>query len=147
MGLGLEGAGMGGHTDPGRMAVQPERRERAGLDPGALEALAGAGRAAGRGGRLGDGLRAVVGAAAGLTGADVVLARILDDDRGDLIVRAVAGPSAALAVELEGGRLPLDDLPTDEVGLDDAPEPVARLAERLGAESALVVPVVVGGEV
>ena len=82
------------------MAVQPERSERAGLDPGALEALADAGRAAARGGRLGDVLRAVVGAAAGLTGADVVLARIVDDDRRDLVVRAVAGPSAALAVEL-----------------------------------------------
>ncbi len=93
------------------MAVQPERSERAGLDPGALEALADAGRAAARGGRLGDVLRAVVGAAAGLTGADVVLARIVDEDRRELVVRAVAGPSAALAVELEGGRMPLDDLP------------------------------------
>ncbi len=129
------------------MAVQPERSERAGLDPGALEALADAGRAAARGGRLGDVLRAVVGAAAGLTGADVVLARIVDEDRGDLVVRAVAGPSASLAVELEGGRLPLGDLPTGEVELGEAPEPVARLAERLGAESALVVPVVLGGEV
>jgi len=129
------------------MAVEPERSEVAGLDPGALEALADAGRAAARGARLGDVLRAVVGAAAGLTGADVVVARILDDERRDLVVRAVAGPSAALAVELEGGRLPLDELPSDEVDLEEAPEPLARLAERLGAESALVLPVAVGEEV
>ena len=129
------------------MAVEPQRSERAGLDPGALEALADAGRAAARGARLGDVLRAVVHAAAGLTGAEVVLARILDVERGDLVVRAVAGPSAALAVELEGGRLPLDALPAGEVDLDEAPEPLARLAEHLGAESALVVPVVVGEEV
>ena len=86
------------------MAVQPERSERAGLDPGALDALADAGRAAARGARLGDVLRAIVQAAAGLTGADVVLARIVDTDRHELVVRAVAGRSAALAVELEGGR-------------------------------------------
>ena len=133
------------------MAVEPQRSaqrsERAGLDPGALEALADAGRAAARGARLGDVLRAVVQAAAGLTGADVVLARIADAERRDLVVRAVAGPSAALAVELEGGRLPLDELPAGEVELDEAPEPLARLAERLEAESALVVPVVVGEEV
>jgi serine phosphatase RsbU (regulator of sigma subunit) len=129
------------------MAVEPERSERAGLDPGALEALADAGRAAARGARLGDVLRAVVRAAAGLTGADVVLARIVDADRRELVVRAVAGPSAALAVELEGGRLPLDELPRGEVGLGEAPEPVARLAERLGAESVLVVPVIVGEKV
>src|SRR6187431_1583493 len=147
MGRSLEGPESEGHTERSRMAVQPERSERAGLDPGALEALADAGRAAARGGRLGDVLRAVVGAAAGLTGADVVLARIVDDDRRDLVVRAVAGPSAALAVELEGGRLPLEDLPSGEVGLGEAPEPMARLAERLGAETLLVVPVVVGGEV
>ena len=129
------------------MAVEPQRSERTGLDPGALDALADAGRAAARGARLGDVLRAVVQAAVGLTGAEVVLARILDAERGDLVVRAVAGPSAALAVELEGGRLPLDELPPGEVGLAEAPEPLARLAEHVGAESALVVPVVVGEEV
>ncbi len=129
------------------MAVEPQRSERAGLDPGALEALADAGRAAARGARLGDVLRAVVQAAAGLTGADVVLARIADAERRDLVVRAVAGPSAALAVELEGGRLPLDELSAGEVELEEAPEPLARLAERLQAESALVVPVVVDEEV
>jgi serine phosphatase RsbU (regulator of sigma subunit) len=129
------------------MAVHPERRERAGLDPGALDALADAGRAVARGARLGEVLRALVQAAAGLTGADVVLARTVDADRRELVVRAVAGPSAALAVELEGGRLSLDELPPGELGLDAAPEPVARLAERLGAESVLVVPVVVREEV
>jgi len=129
------------------MAVQPERSERAGLDPGALEALADAGRAAARGARLGDVLQAVVQAAQRLTGADVVLARIVDADRRDLVVRAVAGPSATLTVELEGGRLALDDLPPGEVGLDLAPEQVIRLAERLDAESVLVLPVLVGEEV
>ncbi len=129
------------------MAVEPQRSERAGLDPGALEALADAGRAAARGSRLGDVLRAVVEAAAGLTGADVVLVRVVDPERPELVVRAVAGPSAALAVELEGERLPVDGLPPGEVDLDEAHEPLARLAERLGAESALVVPVVVGEDV
>lgn len=129
------------------MAVEPERSELAGLDPGALEALADAGRAAARETRLGDVLREVVRAAAALTGADVVVMRIVDTERRDLVVRAVAGPSAALAVELEGGRLPLDELPPREAGLDEAPGPLARLAERLGAESALVLPVALGDEV
>ena len=129
------------------MAVEPQRSERAGLDPGALQALADAGRAAARGTRLGDVLRGFVQAAAGLTGADVVLARVADAERRELVVRAVAGPSAALAVELEGGRLPLDELRLGEVELDEAPAPLTRLAERLGAESALVVPVIVGDEV
>src|SRR5688572_10256810 len=88
------------------MAVEPQRSERVGLDAGALAALADAGRAAARGTRLGDVLRGFVQAAAGLTGADVILARVADEGRRELVVRAVAGKSAALAVELEGGRMP-----------------------------------------
>src|SRR5688500_1426892 len=129
------------------MAVEPQRSERVGLDAGALAALADAGRAAARGTRLGDVLRGFVQAAAGLTGADVILARVADEGRRELVVRAVAGKSAALAVELEGGRMPIDELPLVEADLDEAPEPLARLAERLGAESALVVPVFAGEEV
>ena len=81
-------------------------------------------------------------------GADVAIARVLDPERQELVVRAVVAPSAALGVELEGARFPLDELPgEEEVKLEDAPAAVRLLAERLGAAHALVLPVDVSGEV
>ena len=129
------------------MAVQPDRRERAALDPRALDALADAGRAAARGGRLTEVLQGAVEAAAALTGAEVALVRVADAERGDLEVRAVAASSPALAVQLEGTRVPLGELPRDESGLEDAPRALAELANELGIEAAFVLPVIVGDEV
>src|ERR1051325_7971488 len=56
---------------------------------------------------------AVVEAAAVATGADVVVARVLVGDQ--LVARAVAASSPALAVEIEATRFPLADLPDGEV--------------------------------
>ncbi|HEY2371038.1 MAG TPA: GAF domain-containing SpoIIE family protein phosphatase [Gaiellaceae bacterium] len=79
-----------------------------------------------------------------MAAADVVLVRIPAGD-GQLEAIAVAGP-AALAAELEGTSLPLEDLPrTPLSGLVDAPAAVRRTAARAGARSALVLPVAIGG--
>jgi serine phosphatase RsbU (regulator of sigma subunit) len=129
------------------MAVHPDRSERAALDPRALDALADAGRAAARGGRLAEVLQGAVDAAAALTGAEVALVRVADPDRGDLEVRGVAASSAALALRLEGSRVPLGDLPREESGLEGAPRALVELAEELGVEGAFVLPIAVGDEV
>jgi serine phosphatase RsbU (regulator of sigma subunit) len=129
------------------MAVQPDRRERAALDPRALDALADAGRAAARGGRLTEVLQGAVEATAALTGAEVALVRVADADRGDLEVRAVAGQSRGLGAEIAGSRIPLGDLPETESGLAGGPRALAGLAAELGLEHGLVVPVVAGNEV
>jgi serine phosphatase RsbU (regulator of sigma subunit) len=128
------------------MAVQPDRGERAALDPRALDALADAGRAAARGGRLTEVLQAAVDAAAALTGADVALVRVADPDRGDLEVRAVAALLPGLAVRLEGSRIPLGEVPREESGLEDAPRALVELAGELDVEGGFVLPIEVHGE-
>jgi GAF domain-containing protein len=129
------------------MAVKPDRRQRAELDPAALEALADAGRAATGGARLGEVLEAVVAATAAAAGAEVAVARVADVARRQLVTRAVHASSEALVVELSGDRLSIDELPPEEVTLDQAPEAVRAVARRIGAESCLVLPVVAGDEV
>jgi len=129
------------------MAVQPDRGERAALDPRALDALADAGRAAARGGRLTEVLQAAVDAAAALTDADVALVRVADPDRGDLEVRAVAAVLPGLAVRLEGSRIPIGDVPRDESGLEDAPRALVDLAGELGVDGGFVLPIEVHGDV
>jgi serine phosphatase RsbU (regulator of sigma subunit) len=131
------------------MAVEPDRRARDLVDPRALEPLADAGRTAARGAHLTEVLHAIVEGAAPAVGAEVAIARVLDRERAELVVRAVFSSSAALGAELEGGRLPLADLPGDgePAGLEDAPDAVRRLAERVGADYALVLPVVICEEV
>ena len=96
------------------MAVEPDRRARDLVDPRALEPLADAGRTLAPGARLRDVLQAIVAGAAPAAGADVAIARVLDPERQELVVRAVVAPSAALGVELEGARFPLDELPGEE---------------------------------
>jgi serine phosphatase RsbU (regulator of sigma subunit) len=129
------------------MAVKPDRRQRAELDPAALEALADAGRAAARGARLGEVLEAVVAASAAAAGAEVAVARVADAARRELVARAVSAPSAALVVELSGDRMPIEELSADQMELDEAPDAVRAVARRIGAEACLVVPVVAGEDV
>src|ERR687891_661080 len=121
------------------MAVQPDRQEGVGLDPGALEALAEAGRAAALGERLTDVARAVVDAAARMPGAELVVARVLEGDL--LVTQAVSSPATGLAAELEGARLASEGWPREET-----PQAVRALAEAGGLDAALVVPVVAGDE-
>jgi serine phosphatase RsbU (regulator of sigma subunit) len=128
------------------MAVQPDRGTRAALDPGALEGLAQAGRAALAGARPVAVFQTVAEAALRATRAYVAAVRVLEPGSPDLVARAVASSSASLAAELEGTRVPLAELPAQETGLTGAPEFVRRLAARLGARVALVIPVVVGDD-
>ena len=129
------------------MAVEPDRRARNLVDPRSLEPLADAGRTLAPGARLTDVLQGILEGAAPAAGAEVAIARVLDPERRELVVRAVAGPSAALGAQLEGGRLPLAELPADEATLENAPAAVRAIAERLEVPHALVLPVAVSGEV
>jgi serine phosphatase RsbU (regulator of sigma subunit) len=90
-------------------------------------------------------LHAIVETAAAELGAHVAVARVLEFETGDLVARAVACDSPSLAAELEGSRLPLEDLEqalvTDPERL---PDPVARVARRGSAQAVLQVPVNVG---
>ncbi len=101
---------------------------------------AAAGRSA-----LDEALRDVAAAALAVAGADVAIVRVLDAAGGRLEALAVAGP-APLAAELEGGRLPVAELPEEPLlELDAAPEAVRRAAERAAASQLLLVPVRVDG--
>jgi serine phosphatase RsbU (regulator of sigma subunit) len=86
------------------------------------------------------------------TGAELVVARLRDDE-GQLIARAVRSASPALTAELQGSRLSAAEAPDRDVGLEDAPgDPsapagVRRTAARAGLPVARLVPVLVGGEV
>ncbi len=88
----------------------------------------------------------LVEAAAAATEADVAVARILAGDQ--LVARAVAASSAALAVEIEATRFPITDLPAEEAtDLDRLPVVVRRLASRAEAAGALLLPARLGGRV
>jgi len=128
------------------MPVQPDHEARVALDPGALEALGDAGRAALSGAGPVEVFQAIAEAVAHATSAYVASVRVLDRASSELVTRAAASSSASLAAELEGTRVPLAALPDDECELDDAPEYLRRLAARIGARVGLVLPVLVGGE-
>jgi serine phosphatase RsbU (regulator of sigma subunit) len=111
-----------------------------------LEAFAQASRALAGETSLGTALRAIVRAAAAATGAELVLARIVDPDGRRASVRCVETDSAALAAELEGARVGLDELGGEEVDeREGLPPPLGRLVERLGGRFAVFVPVVAQG--
>jgi serine phosphatase RsbU (regulator of sigma subunit) len=129
------------------MAVRPEQRG-IGLPEGGLDALAEAGLALGLAGSLSEAMQTVAEAAARATGAEVIVVRVADDARRSLNACAVATGSAAVGAELEGSRLPLDDVPESEVAdLQRLPESVRRAAERARASSVLLIPVRVDGHV
>src|SRR4051812_47192746 len=108
------------------MAVTGETRELAGLD-GALGAIASR--------------------TAEVTGANVVVVRLVDES-GAAAARAVHAESAALRAELEGSRLPARSVPAEP--LEEAAElplPLRRVAEQLGASGVLQLPVREGNAV
>ena len=108
------------------MAVTGETRGLAGLD-GALDSIAAR--------------------TAEVTGADVVVVRLVDDS-GAAGARAVHAESAALRAELEGSRLPARAVPAEPLeGRDLLPPPLLRAAERLGANGMLQLPVREGNAV
>jgi serine phosphatase RsbU (regulator of sigma subunit) len=92
-------------------------------------------------------LAEIVGSAAEVTEADVVVAR-LGDDAGGLTARAVHASSAALQAELEGSRIGAGSVPAEERNeLLQLPQPLQRVAEQLGAVAVLQLPVRAGGTV
>ena len=108
------------------MAVTGETRDLAGLD-GALGSIAAR--------------------TAEVTGADVVVVRLVDES-GNAGARAVHAESAALRAELEGSRLPARAVPAEPLeALDKLRPPLLRAAEQLGASGVLQLPVREGNAV
>jgi len=108
------------------MAVTGETRDLASLD-GALGSIAAR--------------------TAEVTGADVVVVRLVDDS-GNAGARAVHAESAALRAELEGSRLPARAVPAEPLeALDKLRPPLLRAAEQLGASGVLQLPVREGNAV
>ena len=96
-------------------------------------------------GGLDSALMTIVERTAEIAGADIVVARLLDDS-GGLTARAVHAASAALRAELEGSRLDPDAVAAGENGEPpQLPPPLRRIAERLGARDVLQLPVLDGG--
>jgi serine phosphatase RsbU (regulator of sigma subunit) len=108
----------------------------------ALAALAAAGRRIAEETSLEGALRALAEAAATAASADVAVVRLADETGSSLRARAIFARSDALAAELVGSRFPMSELPLDEMSdLDRAPEPVRAAAERVHADSLVLVPV------
>ena len=117
----------------------------------ALEAFAAAALELVRGDGPDRGLRPLVRAVGLGTGAELVIARLAEG--GQLVARAVYAESPALTAELEGTRLPVDEVGEEEAELSDAtgdpsaPAAVRRAAARAGTQVVRIVPVAVDGEV
>ena len=129
---------------------QIERTSRAALERAgeALEALAEAGAGLASARTLAEALDGVARPTGRAATADVVVVRVVDDDRRHLIACAVACDSTAVAGELEGTRVPLDQLSLDEVDdLDALPHAVARAARRVGARAVLQLRIEAEGDV
>ena len=91
-----------------------------------------------------EALQAVAETARAAASADLAVVRLVD--RGELVVRAVAG-HAALAAEIEGSRV-LDappDRELDQVG--ELSPGLRRIAERAGARATFLVPIRLEGQV
>jgi serine phosphatase RsbU (regulator of sigma subunit) len=108
------------------MAVTRERRDLAGLD---------------------EVLGTIAARTAEVTGADVVVVRLVDE-LGAAGARAVHAESAALRAELEGSRLPARSVPSEPLEeRDELAPPLLRAAEQLGASGVLQLPVREGNAV
>src|SRR2546423_5002188 len=129
------------------MAARPGHRGTE-LDESGLDALAQAGLDLGLAGSLAEALQTVADAAARAVGAEVVVARVTDDEHRRLNACAVASASAAVVAELEGSRLPLAAVPESEVSDPDLlPEVIRRTAERVHAGFVVLLPVYVDGQI
>jgi serine phosphatase RsbU (regulator of sigma subunit) len=122
-------------------------------DEAALEAFAAAALELVREGSLERSLAGLARAAALGVGAQVVVVRLAEGREGRLVARAVHAESPALAAELEGTTLGVDEIGPGELELASAPgDPTApsavrRIAARAGAPVARVIPLAVDGEV
>ena len=92
-------------------------------------------------------LAAIAERTADVVGANLVVARLVDD-AGCAVARAVHAESAALRAELEGSRLPAPFVPAEPLDARDGlPAPLQRIAEQLGAVGVLRLPVREGNAV
>jgi serine phosphatase RsbU (regulator of sigma subunit) len=129
------------------MAVRPENRG-AELAEGGLHALAQAGLALGDARSLSEALQILAEATGRATGAEIVIVRVADEARRSLVTSAVVTDSAAVAAELEGSRLPLEDVPAlEESAPERLPDGARRAAERVHAGAAVLIPVHLDGRV
>ncbi|MBA3734683.1 MAG: SpoIIE family protein phosphatase [Actinobacteria bacterium] len=129
------------------MAVRPENRG-AELTEGGLDALAQAGLALGTARTLSDAMQILAEAAGRATGAEIVIVRVADEARRALVTCAVVTSSAAVAAELEGSRLPIEDMPAlEESEAERLPDGARQAAERVHAGAAVLIPVHVDGRV
>jgi serine phosphatase RsbU (regulator of sigma subunit) len=127
-------------------AGSQQRRKTTRLERRALASLLAEGRRLAEGETIDAALAAIASSAAATTGADVVVARVLDAGGRDLVARACATASAALATEIEGTRIPVDevgDAAVDE--LEGLPPTAARIAARAGAKAVLQLPIRLAG--
>src|SRR2546430_11402670 len=110
--------------------ARPDHRGAA-LAEGGLDALVEAGVALRQADSLYDAMRTVAAAAGRAADASVVVVRVVDEARRSLNACAVATHSAAVAAELEGSRLPLEDVPEhEETDPERLPQAVRRAARR-----------------
>jgi serine phosphatase RsbU (regulator of sigma subunit) len=121
-----------------------ELDRRADMTEAVVDAFAAAGERLAHSASLDEALGAIAQAAAKAVGADLVVVRVVDPD-GFLRARALTAASQALAAELEGSRYPIVDAGSPDDGVREAlSAAVERTAQRLGVETGLVVPVLVG---
>ena len=130
------------------MTVQAETEPLSappGISIDALAALSRAVAAAAERPTLAHALEELARAARSSTGAELVLVRVLEPSGAELETVAVAGP-AALVAELYGDRVLRAELRECRVDiLDEAPPGVSRIAERIGAQAFLILPVRANG--
>jgi hypothetical protein len=114
---------------------------------GQLETLAEVGERLSEAGTLDQALAELARAAAAATGAALAVVRV-PDGTGSLPARGVWAASAALAAELEGSRVPIEELGAQEPAEPaELPPTLRRLADRTGAVGVSVVPAISDGRV
>jgi serine phosphatase RsbU (regulator of sigma subunit) len=131
----------------GREMVTRTRQRGTRLQESGLDVLAQSALGLGAARTRSEALQIVADAAARAAQADVVVVRVADGARRRLNAAAVATASTAVAAELEGSWLALEDLPASEES-DPArlPAAVRGAAERVRAPHVLMLPLLAEGE-
>jgi serine phosphatase RsbU (regulator of sigma subunit) len=119
-----------------RMTTTPERTALASLLAEALRLADGV--------TIDDALAAIASSAAATAGADVAVVRVREPGARTVVARACAAASSALATEVEGTRLALDEI-AERDALEELPPAIGRLAELAEATAVLQLPVHFGG--
>jgi serine phosphatase RsbU (regulator of sigma subunit) len=127
--------------------VARTRQRGARLHESGLDALAESALGLGMATTRSEALQIVADAAARAAEAEVAIVRVADGARGRLNAAAVATASTAVAAELEGSWLALEDVPKSEVSDQGRlPDAVRSAAERVRAPHVLLLPLLAEGE-